>query len=257
MRNAADDFMRESDYAQVLKIWQACFGDEERYVRFFWDNCFPMSRGLVRREAGQAVSMLFLIPGALRKLLSGALRQDDDLLPAEYVYAVATLPEYRGRGCAADLMLLAERIARQEGKAALCLMPGEPGLYDYYAKLGYAKAFVQQDFDLPKMPENLAEQEINPNDLYAARAQTWHAQGYFAWPAHMLAYMHREHVFTGGKVYADKAGYVFLNADGSVKERCVNRPAGRPGGMMRPLDSRAQRWLDQTGGQAYLGFPLN
>jgi len=133
--------MRESDSPAVLRIWQACFGDEEGYVRFFWENGFPLCRGLVWEEEGQAVSMLFLLPGALS--------YKKTLLPAEYVYAVATLPEFRGRGYAAALTREAALLAASEGKSALCLRPGDEGLYTYYAKLGFVKAFAQYEPEDP------------------------------------------------------------------------------------------------------------
>ena len=154
---------RVNDYQRVLEIWQTCFGDEESYVRFFWENCFPFCRGLVWEEDGQAVSMLFLLPCALvRKRLR---------LPAEYVYAVATLPEYRGRGYAAALAREAERIARGEGRSALCLRPADEGLYGYYAKLGYVKAFAKYE-----------------------RADRW---GYFALDHRLTQYVHEESELAG------------------------------------------------------------
>jgi predicted acetyltransferase len=81
--------------------------------------------------------MLFLLPGALSYKKTA--------LPAEYVYAVATLPEFRGRGYAATLTREAALLAAGEGKSALCLRPGDEGLYAYYAKQGFVKAFARRE----------------------------------------------------------------------------------------------------------------
>jgi len=246
-----DRFMRESDYPQVLNIWQTCFGDEESYVRFFWKNCFPLCRGLVYEEDGKIVSMLFLLPGALAYKRS--------LLPAEYVYAVATLPEYRGRGHASNLVEFAAIAAKEEGKSALCLLPASPALYKYYTKLGFQTAFCRQDFQSVRIgPEG----GPMPHDsglyiYYGLRRCVWGKQGYFDWPVHMLEYMHGEHIFNGGEVYADRNVTAFVTKEGKVKECSLNRPAKEPGGMLRPLDNRAKHWLKQTKGKAYLGLTLD
>ena len=178
--------MRESDYPQVLKIWQTCFGDEEGYVRFFWENCFPVCRGLCLEEGGEVASMLFLLPGGLRR--------KKVLLAAEYVYAVATLPEFRGRGYAAALAREAERIARGEGKSALCLRPADEGLYGYYAKLGYVKAF--------------------------AKHERYDRYGRFEWSEPMRAYLQKEAALTDrGLSYspAENPGGMLLPLDKQAK----------------------------------------
>jgi ribosomal protein S18 acetylase RimI-like enzyme len=110
------------DFSQISIIWQSCFGDSEQYIRFFWTHGFSLCRGLACEQNGQLVSMLFLLPGAL------ALSEEQ--LPAGYVYAVATLPAFRGRGFAAALARRAAELAREKGWAALCLLPGEESLFN-------------------------------------------------------------------------------------------------------------------------------
>jgi len=156
-------FVRDNDYPQAFAIWRACFEDDEDYFRFFWEKGLPLCRGLIWEETGQAVAMLFLLPGALgyRKTL----------LPAEYVYAVATLPAYRGRGYAGELTRYAADLAKGEGKSALCLRPADEGLFGYYAKLGFAKAF--------------------------ARYEKANRHGRFDWTPQMQAYIQKESERTG------------------------------------------------------------
>ena len=173
-------FIRGEDFPQVLDIWQACFGDEEYYVRFFWENCFPMCRGLAREEDGKLAAMLFLLPGTL-----------DGQLGVEYVYAVATLPDYRSKGYAAQLTRWAADIARSEGKAALCLCPGSESLYDYYGKQGFVTAFRRQDTGM----------------------------GRFVWPPHMLDYMRRERALCGRVITEkDEPGGMLLALDARAED---------------------------------------
>ena len=195
-------FTSENDYPLVLQIWQACFRDEGSYIRFFWENCFPNCRGLIREVDGQAVSMLFLLPGALVYKKTS--------LPAEYVYAVATLPEYRGRGYAGELTRHAAGLARKEGQSALCLRPGDEGLYAYYTRQGFVKAF--------------------------AKNEKAHRHGTFSWTIHIRDYLNKEAELTGRDM--------------------SYRAKNDLGGMLLPLDKKAETWLRQTKGRAYMGPAL-
>ena len=75
---------------------------------------------------------------------------------ARYVYAVATLPEYRGRGLAARILKFAQEYDGQP----LLLAPAEKTLMDYYEKLGFVTAFAA----------NRTEQEVTVTALSAEEA---------------------------------------------------------------------------------------
>jgi len=200
--------MLESDYPQAFGIWRACFEDDEDYFRFFWENGFPLCRGLMWAEDGQAVAMLFLLPGMLG--YPSALGCRKRLLPAAYVYAVATLPAHRGRGYASELTRCAADLAKGEGLSALCLRPGDEGLFGYYARLGFIKAF--------------------------ARHEKANRHGRFDWMPQMGEYIKKESERTGRNL--------------------AYRPMESPGGMLLPLDTKAEQWLKKTKGRAYMGPAL-
>jgi len=189
-------FIRSNDFAGIVAIWQACFGDDESYVRFFWDNCFPMCKGLGREEDGKLAAMLFMLPGGLIAPREpphpcGAPLLGGELAGAEYIYAVATLPAYQKRGYAAQLTQWAAEIAKSEGKAALCLSPATQALFAYYSKLGFVQAFVKQN--------------------------TGH--GKFTWPPHMLNYLEKEASLVGrAPMESDEPNGMLLALD----ERATN-----------------------------------
>jgi len=238
-------FVDRRDFPQILRIWQACFGDSEAYIRLFWDACFPLCRGLADEQDGTLAAMAFLLPGTL------VYRGESHL--ATYVYAVATLPEYRGRGIAAALMQRAANIAREEGQAALCLLPGSEGLYDYYAKLGYSVGFARQVHDFPAKAKQAA---FDPNLAFNHRKACWEELGYFAWSPPLLDYMAKEHLFRGGEILLEDSGYAFVEGN-HVRERCVCAPSNLPGGMILPLNKHGEDWLAQTTQGGYLGLTLD
>jgi len=234
-------FITSSDFSQISHIWQTCFGDGEDYVRLFWDHCFPLCRGLAYEWDGRLAAMAFLLPGAL------ALRGESH--PAAYVYAVATLPEYRGRGIAAALTRRAADFVREEGGAALCLLPASESLYAYYAKLGFVTGFMKQN-QTPEAKGN--SQEFDPDLAAAYRKACWDKLGYFAWSPPLLDYMAKEHLHRGGEILLEEHGYDFVG-----RERCVCAPTGKPGGMLLPLNEHGRQWLARTDRRGYLGLTLD
>ncbi|MDR2525859.1 MAG: GNAT family N-acetyltransferase [Oscillospiraceae bacterium] len=271
------------DVPRLVPLWRMAFGDSESYVYFFLERALPIGRGLLLEEEGKIASMLFLLPGSL-------LAQDMTA-SASYVFAVATAPSFRGRGFAAALTRRAAETARAEGQAALCLFPGEAGLYEYYARLGFQTAFARQERrifreggETPYLKTNL---RWDPADAAARRADRWAARGCFAWDARMLDFMRQSQTFGRGRVRCAEEGYVFYSTQGGkllVEECCAPPEAtewllqkalmtsgceegiaylaagspicAKPGGMCLPLDDRAAQWMAKTERLAYLGLTL-
>ncbi|MDR2647388.1 MAG: GNAT family N-acetyltransferase [Oscillospiraceae bacterium] len=279
-------FIIKEDFSQIKQIWQVCFGDDESYVRLFWDNGFPLCRGLAREEDGALVSMLFLLPGFLT---DAAAR-----IRAEYVYAVATLPEHRGKGHAAELIRHAAEIAQKDGLSALCLMPAEESLCDYYQKTGFVKAFarriytyVREDINAPYVPTNAP---WNAQKIAKQRDNRLQGLGYFEWTPRLLDYMRAEEMFRGGKVRISDRGHLFYHAEDGILQvdeccasaeetrwllqkallmsECKQAAARLPvdfddpntlaetTGMLLPLNDDANQWLARTQGKAFLGLSL-
>ncbi|MFR4352718.1 MAG: GNAT family N-acetyltransferase [Roseburia sp.] len=120
---------RARDGAQIGHLWETCFGDEEDYIRFYLDHRMTEENMFVIYEDGKIVSMASFLP--VQYLLHGSY------MDAHYVYAVATLPEYRGRGFATRIL----QFARAKYGGALILAPAEESLVCYYEKMGFERAF--------------------------------------------------------------------------------------------------------------------
>lgn len=114
---------------ELIQIWKICFGDEESGIAFFFRYFDSEVRTLWQEADGRAVSMVNLIPAEV--CLHGRTRQ------AYYIYAVGTLPEYRGRGYAGKLILRAAGEAGLEARP-LFLVPEKEELWGFYEKLGFS-----------------------------------------------------------------------------------------------------------------------
>ncbi len=140
---------REKDGEQIEKIWKSCFGDEEEYIRFYMEHRMTEENMLIIREDQKVVSMASFLP--VRYLCEG------QYVDARYVYAVATLPEYRGRGLAKRILTFAQK----HYDKPLILAPAEESLMRYYETLGFQKAFPDTRGE---MKDTLAALEWTENE---------------------------------------------------------------------------------------------
>lgn len=118
MTNYRIDFCR--DEKQIINVWHGVFGDSEEEIMFFLQNC-KSKKCLGAFEDDKLVSMLFLVDCKYGSL-SG-----------KYVYAVATLNEYRCRGFAGKLV----ESAKQYANDFLWLIPANEPLMNFYKKFGF------------------------------------------------------------------------------------------------------------------------
>lgn len=129
-------FANENDIAQIKTIWRICFGDEEDYIRFYLAHRFEVENMLVIHEDGKPVSMATFLPALLK--------QGEEWTPVRYVYAVATLPEYRDKGYASRIL----KYASDKYKEPLILQPEGEELERFYEKLGFVNAFEKKSWEI-------------------------------------------------------------------------------------------------------------
>ena len=132
----------EQLYAACRALFDSAFGSEPR----LWNDAlfgFASPRYLrVVREGDKPLSMLFSIPYAVKT--------QNGVVPARYLYAVATDPAYRGKG-------LAKQLIREEIKKGepVFLRPSSPSLFSFYEKAGLS----------PLSPVKTVEGEAQAGDV--------------------------------------------------------------------------------------------
>lgn len=179
---------RSTDGTQIAAIWNTCFGDSEAYIRFYLENRMTDANMLVAYRDGKAAAMASFLP--VRYLCGGAYME------ARYVYAVATLPQYRRQGLAARILTFAQK----HYGLPLILAPAEERLCGYYEKLGFRRAFSDSrtEYDsslcalsLPDAGEAVLQQELEPvsADVYVRlRDERFAREGYVQWDEAAVAY---------------------------------------------------------------------
>ncbi len=121
---------------QALSLYQTAFPDDPQdFAEDFINRFFENSCRYILKD-GKLVSMLFL--------LDATLDANGTSAPAAYLYAAATLPEYRGRGLMAELIEKAKAEMVGNGKC-LITKPAEPSLFNYYERFGFKTAVFSED----------------------------------------------------------------------------------------------------------------
>ena len=119
---------------QMRQIWHDVFGDEISEIDSFLirhNDAMPF----IHKEEGDVVSMLFVVP-----LEMWGKR-------VAYIYAVATKPEYRGRGIASKLLREALQMVERSGDFDLvALIPSSTESKRLYLRLGFEDTQTEMHF---------------------------------------------------------------------------------------------------------------
>ena len=119
---------------EILNVWECCFGDEQAFVHSFLTRYYFDDTAFLHREGGKVVATCFLI------------LCDTEIGRIGYLYAIATMPEYRSRGIAAKLVEEALERCRTLRLAAAALIPADEKLSQYYHRLGFTQGPVPVRF---------------------------------------------------------------------------------------------------------------
>ena len=186
---------KERNREEIHKIWETCFGDEAELVDFYLDKRMTEDNMLLICQDGHAVSMA--------SFLDMNIRDGEEWKPAKYVYSVATLPEYRGRGYAAKILKKAEEIINMP----LVLVPAEKELVGYYRKVGFTEAYPSERLlekqDVPELfaaeLNSYSVEEITAAEYKKIREQKLMRDGFIAWDEAAIRFAMDFNCFCGGR----------------------------------------------------------
>lgn len=198
---------QESDIPRLKQIWQVCFGDSDSYIDFFFQNAFRPESTLLLEEDGLPCSMFFLLDSTL--VLKG------HEYPAAYLYAAATLPEYRGHGYMGQLIRYAGRFCAERGWDYIVLVPAEKELWAYYSKFGFLNGLCMSvDSWTGTGQKSLPDLSGNQPDalsLERTRAEVLTQCGGLLWKGEQFRYVLAEHRFTDGRIFQTSCGYALYH----------------------------------------------
>ncbi len=200
----------KGDIDRQKEIWKLCFGDSHEYIDFYFANRYSEDETIVLIYDGAIASMLTMIPVRV-------VRPDGRGIPAAMLYAIATHPEYQGRGLATGIMDFSDRYLVDNHKEMSVLVPAAGGLFEFYKKRGYTYGFSNREVIITgEAVEGLTKGEALPALIAPAAPKVYnhrrnsHLQGslYVAYEDGDIAYQKLLSKRTGADIYTiDVNGY--------------------------------------------------
>lgn len=197
-------FADKSMLPHLITLWQKSFGDSVEYIQMFLDWNFERIKTIVYvtdEETARPVSVAYLLP--IRYIEKGQANT-----PCWYLYAAATLPEYRGRGYFAEILQFAD----ENMSEPVILVPGEKSLISYYEKQGLHMWLSERkkEVTVPDAGREVNLQNLVIADVPVARYIKRRAEclvemndgrkGVILWNELFMEYICHENQFCGGKI---------------------------------------------------------
>lgn len=126
---------------ELARLWKICFEEPARPAKYFLNNYFRPENALIYQVGEKIAAAVYLLPATVVSM--------DGPAQAHYIYAAATLPQYRSRGFMAALLAGAALAGAHRGDQYSVVLPATESLYPLYEKAGYAPFFRSRLVSVP------------------------------------------------------------------------------------------------------------
>lgn len=118
---------------KVKELWKLCFNDTEEFIEMYFRMRYKNERNMVIESGDEVISALQMLPYPMTFC--------GEVVQTSYISGACTHPDYRGNGAMRELLSQSFTRMYRNGVHFSTLIPAEPWLFDYYARMGYATVF--------------------------------------------------------------------------------------------------------------------
>lgn len=197
----------KSDIPLIAEFCRRCFDDSpETAIRFFseiWDH------SMVFWNEDQT-AMATVMPVSWQDL------------PTAYLYAIATDPDFQGRGYCHNLISEVESYLKNHGYSYAILSPAEPSLFRFYEKMNYRTMFYSNQREFFKTEVSYPVTPVTAEEYFSLRSR-FLSDG-VVYPVGLL----RAQAFVGELVRIGNCDCAAVEKDGdsrTIRELLSDRPA--------------------------------
>jgi predicted acetyltransferase len=145
--------LQDQELSMAKEIWHTCFDDQPAFVDWYFANRIKPHEVMGYFPAKGDRSLL-----ADLHMAPYQLRLRNKLFPCAYLIALATRPEYRGRGIAKELLRHTLTHLAERGVCFSILLPFDLG---FYTRLGWGVISRHQTIQVKKFPaQNTPERPL-------------------------------------------------------------------------------------------------
>lgn len=197
-------FAQKSDANDLKAIWKTCFGDEDQFIDFYFTNRFKENEVVVLTDTGNIAAMLTIVHSRL-------VTPQSQSYNAAMLYAIATHPDYRNKGCATQLMNFTNNYLSANNIIHTILVPADQHLFEFYHRQGYKDAFyirvvvmTHEMIDQFVIPENnmLKIKIMGPEAYNGRRNRLLKGCLHIAYADKEIAYQKQLSQHSGADIYA-------------------------------------------------------
>lgn len=131
---------KKDDIILQKELWKICFGDDESYIDFYFENKYKDTQAVVLFYGEEMAAMATMIP--TKMILSDKKEYDLAML-----YAIATHPKYQGKGFSTKIIDFANNYLKDNNKFMSILVPAEESLFGFYRRRGYKDGFYIREMN--------------------------------------------------------------------------------------------------------------
>ncbi len=199
---------------ELRNILKVCFNEKDEAIDLLFKEKFNENNTVVCIEDGKIVSAAYIF--------DNYIVYNKKKLPSCYMYAVATLPEYQGKGFMRKLLKYAEDISKENGKFFSTLYPATTSLYDFYEKLGYKYFFKTSilevdDYKLKNILDNSVDNKekktINFSYIFNLRENFYKQSGQAFWDESTIRYACKANNIYGGTTIISGRSYAICRRE--------------------------------------------
>lgn len=183
---------------RLRQIWQTCFDDTPEGTEFVFSHLLHPDQMLVYTDKDhRPVAMINW------KLLP--FTTPSSRMMGAYIFGVATLPQFRGKGISRQMMSHLHGLLKAEGATLSCLVPANQSLFDFYAGQGFEPFFSYKlaQVAAQEIHTDSREGTLTPTSLEILeplRNQAFAGRSLFgAWDAGYLQFAEQDNRFYGGE----------------------------------------------------------
>lgn len=126
---------------KVRELWKLCFDDSEAFTEMYFRLRYNNEVNIAIESGDEVISALQMLPYPMT-FCGKQLR-------TSYISGACTHPDYRNKGVMTELLSQALTKMLHNEVALSTLIPAEPWLFDYYARMGYAPVFHYSESNVP------------------------------------------------------------------------------------------------------------
>lgn len=196
------------DVPHLKALWKTVFGDSDADIDHFFGTWFAPELTVVIDGADvihggtRPVSVAYILP------VGDLVLPEGERLKCAMLYAIATLPEWRGHGYGEAVTRAAGELAVQKGFPAIVLKPADDGLFEFYAKhtgfREFSSAFMTEfaDNELPSYDPRYTLTPVSPPKYRSLRQGFLGHVTYIDMDERGLTYQLNLSATSGGGLYA-------------------------------------------------------